>query len=76
MLQATFISLKWCSLSKLASWKQPCDMKTIAALKKFLYLNDVSDFYELINKLKAHKKEQANRPLRGAADAAHGNSVH
>jgi hypothetical protein len=32
------------------SWKQPCDMGIIAALKKrfkYLYLKDVLDFYEL-----------------------------
>ena len=40
------------------SWKWSCDMETIAALKKiyeYLYLKDVLDFYELDNKLKAHK---------------------
>ena len=51
-------------------------MKIIAALKKYLYLNDVLDFYELGNKLKAHKREQANRLPRGAASAAYGNPIH
>ena len=44
--------------------------------KKYLYLSDVLDFYELGNTLKAHKKEQANRPPRGAAGVAYGNPVH
>ena len=50
------------------SWKQPCDMGIIAALKKrykYLYLKDVLDFCELDEKLKAHKQEQAKRLPRG-----------
>ena len=63
MLQAIFpllkkVTFKWCSLTKLY---QPCDIKIIAALKKYLYLSDVLDFYKLGNTLKAHKKKQANR---------------
>ena len=41
------------------SWKQPCDMGIIDALKKrykYLYLRDVLDFYELDENLKARKK--------------------
>ena len=41
------------------SWKQPCDMGIIAALKKrfkYLYLKDVLDFYELDEELKLRKK--------------------
>ena len=51
-------------------------MEIIAILKKYLYLNDILDFYELDNKLKAHKKEQANRLPWGAAGVAYGNPVH
>jgi hypothetical protein len=41
------------------SWKQPCDMGIIAALKKrfkYLYLKDVLDFYELDEEAKLRKK--------------------
>ena len=51
-------------------------MEIIVALKKYLYLNDVLDFYKLDNTLKAHKKEQANRQPWGAAGFAYGNPVH
>ena len=51
-------------------------MEIIAALKKYLYLNDVLDFYELGNKLKAHKREQATRLPWGAASVAYGNPIH
>ena len=51
-------------------------MKIVAALKKYLYLNDVLDFYQLGSKLKALKKEQANRLFRGPANDAYGNPVH
>jgi hypothetical protein len=42
------------------SWKQPCDMGIIAALKKrykYLYLKDIFDFYELDEQLKPRKRE-------------------
>jgi hypothetical protein len=42
------------------SWKQPCDMGIIAALKKrykYLYLKDILDFYKLDEQLKQHKRE-------------------
>ena len=61
------------------SWKQPCDMGIIAALKKrykYLYLKDVLGFYELDKDLKARKKEQAKRLPRGAAGVAYGNPAH
>ena len=51
-------------------------MEIIAAMKKYLYLNDVLDFYKLGNMLKANKKEQVNRLPRAAAVVAHGNPVH
>ena len=51
-------------------------MEIIAALKKYLYLNDVLDFYKLGNKLKAHKRDQANKLPRGAASVAYGNPIH
>jgi hypothetical protein len=43
------------------SWKQPCDMGIITALKKrykYLYLEDVLDFYELDDEAKNRKKDQ------------------
>ena len=61
------------------SWKQPCDLGIIAALKKrykYLYLKDVLGFYELDKDLKARKKEQAKRLPRGAAGVAYRNSAH
>ena len=61
------------------SWKQPCDMGIITALKKrykYLYLKDVLGFYELDKNLKARKKEQAKRLPRGAAGVAYGNPAH
>ena len=48
----------------------------MAVLKKYLYLNDVLDFYELGNKLRTHKKEQANGLPRDAAGVAYDNPVH
>ena len=59
-----------------SSWKQPCDMGIIAALKKrykYLYLKVILDFYELDEYLKARKKKRAKRLLRGAAGVAYGN---
>ena len=63
-------------LAKLATPLQPSDMEIIAALKKYSYLNDILDFYELGLKLKAHKREQANRLPQGAVGIAWGNPVH
>ena len=78
MLQVIFqllkeVTLKWCSLTKL---DQPCDMKIITALKKYLYLSDILDFYELGNMLKAHIKEQAHRLPQGAAGVTYSSPVH
>ena len=53
-------------------------MGIIVALKKrykYLYLKDILDFYELDENLKARKKEQAKRLLRGAA-GVYGNPAH
>ena len=50
-------------------------MKIIAALKKYLYLSYVLDFYELGCTLKAHKKSKLIGYLR-AAGVAYGNPVH
>jgi hypothetical protein len=61
------------------SWKQPCDMGIIAALKKrfkYLYLKDVLDFYELDEEAKLRKKMQGRRLRRGAAGVAYGNPAH
>ncbi|KAI6650795.1 hypothetical protein LOD99_7846 [Oopsacas minuta] len=61
------------------SWKQPCDMGIIAALKKrykYLYLQDVLDFYDLDEDLKARKEEQAKRLPRGAAGVVYSKPAH
>ncbi len=61
------------------SWKQPCDMGIIAALKKrfkYFYLKDVLDFYELDEEAKLRKKMQGRRLRRGAAGVAYGNPAH
>jgi len=61
------------------SWKQPCDMGIITALKKrfkYLYLKDVLDFYELDEEAKLRKKMQGRRLRRSAAGVAYGNPVH
>jgi len=61
------------------SWKQPCDMGIIAALKKrykYLYLKDILDFYELDEQLKQRKKELGKRLRRGAAGVSYKNPAH
>ncbi len=61
------------------SWKQPCDMGIIAALKKrfkYLYLKDVLDFYELDEEAKLRKKMQGRKLQRGAVGVAYGNPAH
>ncbi len=64
---------------KCTSWKQPCDMGIIAALKKrfkYLYLKDVLDFYELDEEAKLRKKMQGWRLRRGDVGVAYGNPTH
>jgi hypothetical protein len=61
------------------SWKQPCNMGIIAALKKkfkYFYLKDVLDFYELDEEAKLRKKMQGRRLRRGVAGVAYGNLAH
>ena len=61
------------------SWKQPCDMGIIAALKKrskYLYLKEVLAFFELNEEAKLRKKDQGRRLRRGAAGVAYGNPAH
>jgi hypothetical protein len=61
------------------SWKQTCDMGIIVALKKrhkYLYLNDVLDFYELNDEAKNRKKNQGRRLRRRAAGVYYGNLTH
>jgi len=61
------------------SWKQPCDMGIIVALKKrfkYLYLKDVLDFYELDEEAKLRKKMQGRRLRRSVARVAYGNPAH
>jgi hypothetical protein len=61
------------------SWKQPCDMGIIVALKKrfkYLYLKDVLDFYELDEEAKLRKKMQGRRLRRSVVGVAYGNPAH
>jgi hypothetical protein len=61
------------------SWKQPCDMGIIAALKKrykYLYLKDILDFYELDEQLKQRKRELGKRLRRGATGVSYKNPTH
>ncbi len=61
------------------SWKQPCDMGIIVALKKrykYLYLKDVLDFYKLDDEVKNQKKDQGRRLRRGTAGVHYGNPAH
>ncbi|KAI6658215.1 hypothetical protein LOD99_15484 [Oopsacas minuta] len=61
------------------SWKQPCDMGIIAALKKrykYLYLKDVLDFHDLHEDFKARKEERAKRLPREAAGVVYGKPAH
>ena len=61
------------------SWKQPCDMGIIAALKKrykYLYLKDVLDFCDLDESVRIHKTEQGKRLPHGAAGVAYGKPAH
>jgi hypothetical protein len=61
------------------SWKQPCDMGIIAALKKrykYLYLKDILDFYELDEQLKQRKRELGKRLRRGAVGVSYENPAH
>ena len=62
-----------------ASWKQPCDMGVIAALKKrykYLYLKDVLDFYELDDEAINQKKNQGRGLHQGAARVLYRNPAH
>ena len=61
------------------SWKQPCDMGIIAALKKrykYLYLSDVLQFHDLDQEEKERKRELGTRLRRGAAGVAFGRPAH
>ena len=61
------------------SWKQPCDIGLIAALKKrykYLYLKDVLDFCDLDESVRIHKTKQGRRLPRGAAGVAYGKPAH
>jgi len=52
------------------SWKQPCDMGIIVALK------DILEFYELDEQLKQRKRELGKRLRRGVAGISYGNPTH
>jgi hypothetical protein len=61
------------------SWKQPCDMGIITALKKrfkYLYLKDVLDFYELNDEAKLRKKMQGRKLRHDVAGVAYRNPAH
>ncbi len=61
------------------SWKQPCDMGIITALKKrykYVYLKDILDFYELDEQLKQQKRELGKRLRRSATGVSYGNLAH
>ncbi len=61
------------------SWKQPCDMGIIAALKKwykYLYLKDILNFYELDEQLKQRKRELGKQLQWGATGVSYGNRTH
>ncbi len=65
--------------SNCTSWKQPCDMGIIVALKKwykYLYFKDVLDFYEFDDEAKNRKKDQGRRLCQKAARVLYENLVH
>ncbi|XP_065654544.1 tigger transposable element-derived protein 4-like [Hydra vulgaris] len=61
------------------SWKQPCDMGIIAALKKrykYLYLSDILSYYSLDVNTKECLKESSLLCKRGAAGVEYGMPAH
>ena len=61
------------------TWKQPCNMGIIAALKKqykYLYLIDVLDHYELGEDIKTQIQNQTKRLQRGSAGVLYGHPAH
>jgi hypothetical protein len=65
--------------SNCTSWKQPCDMGIIAALKKqykYLYFKDILDFYKLDEQLRQRKRELGKRLRRGAVGVSYENPSH
>ncbi|XP_065668027.1 jerky protein homolog-like [Hydra vulgaris] len=61
------------------SWKQPCDMGIIAALKKrykYLYLSDILSYYSLDVNTKECLKESSLLCKRGAAGVKYGKPAH
>ena len=63
--------------SNCTSWKQPCDVRIIAALKKwYKYLKDVLNFSEFDVKLKALKEEPAERLPVDTVDVVYGDTAH
>ena len=66
-------------LPNCTSWKQPCNMGIIAALKKrykYLYLIDILDHYELGEDIKTQIQNQAKRLQRGSAGVPYGHPAH
>ena len=61
------------------SWKQPCDLGIIAALKKrykFLYLEEVLSFYRMPASLQAEVRQQVALKRRGTAGVAQGSPAN
>ena len=61
--------------ANVTSWKQPCDLGIISALKcryKFMHLKRVLDFYQLDADVRQSLKEQGARKPRGSAGIDHG----
>lgn len=61
------------------SWKQPCDLGIIAAIKrryKYLYLNEVLNFYNLDQSLRLDIKQQAAKKRRGSVGVLDGSPAN
>ena len=61
------------------SWKQPCDMGIIAALKKrykYLCLKDVLDFCDFDESVQIHKTEQGKKLPRRGVGVDYGKPAH
>ena len=59
------------------SWKQPCNMGIIAALKKAINIYSSKIFWIFLDEnFKARKRERAKRLPGGAAGVAYGNPTH
>ena len=60
----------WFLPANVTSWKQPCDLGIIAALKKrykFMFLKKMLDFHQLDDEVKSELKQRGRSQLRGRA---------